>query len=218
MVKETKYYDILEVKPSCTSDELKKAYRKLAQHFHPDKNSDDQYALIHFSEIKEAYEVLTNPSKKNYYLQQRWYQQSLGKTKFKDQPITPPVILKQFIELDQHIYTLDAFRMDKEGLYQHVKDILSDDTIEQLKKFNEPDINHEISKIILRIARHLPQHQIEDLAKGLIKLCGKQDTIAPEIDSFVHRYKRKNQWQKYKAGIMILITLAISLFIYFISR
>ena len=73
------YYKILEMEPSATLTEIKKAYRRLAQQYHPDKNSSDEYALTYFAEIKEAYEVLTNPAKKDYYLQQRWYQQSLGK-------------------------------------------------------------------------------------------------------------------------------------------
>jgi curved DNA-binding protein CbpA len=212
------YYKILELEPSATLTEIKKAYRKLAQHFHPDKNSNDQYALIHFAEIKEAYEVLTNPSKKEYYLQQRWYQQSLGKTKFKDKPVTPPVILKQFLELDKYISTLDTFRMDQEGLYEHVKDILSDDIIDALKKFNEPEINQEISKIVLRLAKFLRQQQIEDVAKRLNKLCDKQDITIQEIDLFVQRHKRKNRLEKYKGGIIILITVVISLLIYFASR
>uniref|UniRef100_A0AAZ3QBP1 DnaJ homolog subfamily A member 2 n=1 Tax=Oncorhynchus tshawytscha TaxID=74940 RepID=A0AAZ3QBP1_ONCTS len=63
-VVDTKLYDILGVSPSASENELKKAYRKLAKEYHPDKNPD---AGDKFKEISFAYEVLTNPEKKELY-------------------------------------------------------------------------------------------------------------------------------------------------------
>lgn len=61
------YYDILGVSRSADADEIKKAYRKLAIKFHPDKNPGDKAAEDKFKEAAEAYEVLSSPEKKQRY-------------------------------------------------------------------------------------------------------------------------------------------------------
>nr|WP_068887248.1 molecular chaperone DnaJ [Pedobacter panaciterrae] len=61
------FYDVLGVTKSASAEEIKKAYRKLAIKFHPDKNPGDKAAEDNFKEAAEAYEVLSNQEKKQRY-------------------------------------------------------------------------------------------------------------------------------------------------------
>src|SRR5574341_551659 len=61
------YYSILGVDRSASADDVRKAYRKLALQYHPDRNPGDKGAEEHFKDINEAYQVLSDPQKRARY-------------------------------------------------------------------------------------------------------------------------------------------------------
>lgn len=70
------FYEILGVSKTATADEIKKAYRKVAMQYHPDRNPGDKAAEEKFKEAAEAYEILSNEDKKAKY--DRYGHQAFG--------------------------------------------------------------------------------------------------------------------------------------------
>lgn len=67
MVKDTKLYDVLEVAPNASENEISQSYKKLARKYHPDKNPDDAEASKKLQEINAAKEILLDSQKRNMY-------------------------------------------------------------------------------------------------------------------------------------------------------
>ena len=61
------YYEILDVSKYCTQEEIKKAYKKMALKFHPDKNGDNEESKNKFQDISEAYSILNDDIKRKNY-------------------------------------------------------------------------------------------------------------------------------------------------------
>jgi curved DNA-binding protein CbpA len=202
------YYKILELEPSATLPEIKKAYWRLAQIYHPDKKQDDPYAAALFAEIKEAYETLTNPTRKDHYLQQRWYHQTTGSRRTA-QTITPVSILKQSLELNKYVSTLDVHRMDKEGLYEYMISIVSDETVQRLNQFRDESAMKEIIRLLADSGRLLSVKQFEQLSVQMKKLTGDPATLAI-IDQQQRHLKNQQQWNRWKPWLLLLVVALIS--------
>ena len=210
------YYQILQIQPHSTLAEIKQAFRRLALIYHPDKNPNNKYAEAQFNEIKEAYEVLTNPVKKENYLQQRWYNQSIGKRRTTE-TVTPVSILKLVLELEQYVSRLDVHRMNKEGIFDYIDELLSTSTIENLKQFNEPEIKKQIITSTLSAMQPLPMRFLGKLPERLRALAD-DETSLHQIKNFLKNRKRVFLWERYKVAVIILFTFFICLLIYFTSR
>jgi len=61
------FYEVLGINRDASEDDIRKAYRKLAMKWHPDRNPDNPKAEEHFKEAKEAYEILSEPQKRAAY-------------------------------------------------------------------------------------------------------------------------------------------------------
>ncbi|HHD77474.1 MAG TPA: molecular chaperone DnaJ, partial [Campylobacteraceae bacterium] len=67
MAVEVDYYELLEISRDADENEIKKAYRKLALKYHPDRNQGDKEAEEKFKLVNEAYQVLSDPQKRSVY-------------------------------------------------------------------------------------------------------------------------------------------------------
>ena len=210
------HYAILGIAPSASKEEIKKAYRLLALQYHPDKTGGDPYAAVQFEAIKEAYEVLTNPRKKELYLQQRWYRQSTGNKK-SDPVVTPVSLLKRVLELDRYVSKLDTHRMDKQGLSDHLHALLSDENIATINRFDEPGVNKEIVVYSMRIARFLTAGQADSFLDKW-EAISKEPQLTASVREYLSKKRASQSWEKYKPAVIAVVVMLLCFLIYFLSK
>jgi curved DNA-binding protein CbpA len=212
------YYRILEVSPQATHVEIKKSFRRLAMLYHPDKHNEDKIAGAHYREIQEAYDTLTDPYKKEAYLQQRWYEQSIGRKMTGSAPLTSSTILRDAISLEKYISTLDPFRIDKEGLLGYIQKLLSNDAIDILLSENEPGSISNITGILIKSGKVFTLSQAERLTLLLNKISKKNSAETIAIQHYLSEKTKEASRERWKMPIILIVTVVLCLLIYLASK
>lgn len=185
--------------------------------YHPDKNNDDPYSLARFNEVKEAYEVLMNPGRKEMYLQERWLSKATGHN-IGEKMVTAPNILIKSLELNKQIAAMDVYRMSYGGMVDRILALINNNTIDELLAQKETEVQQAIIHSLLNTTKHFPYKETKLVAEQLRKLAKDQPQLLQHIDVTLEQKRKKENWSKFNGLFVVLITILLCLIIYFMGR
>ncbi|OQP63023.1 J domain-containing protein [Niastella populi] len=207
------YYKILELPTTASHQEIKRSFRRLAQQYHPDKNSGSHLAAAHFREIHEAYQVLSDPKKREAYHYQRWYVRSTGKP-FASAPLTPAHILQECRILEKYVASMNIFHIRFDAVSLHIRELLTPNAIGILHERNETAINRSIIESLLTSAHPLPKKYFIPVAELLLQLAAGDTAAQSTIEQELVAKKQRHVWDKYKWVVVVIITATICWLMY----
>jgi curved DNA-binding protein CbpA len=211
------HYKSLGLSPGADLNDIKKAYRSLVMRYHPDKAGQDVVARTRFEDIQEAYDTLSNPVKKELYLQERWLRQSNGRpgNTFAENPVA---VLLRALELERSVSTMDVYRLNRVALQHSLEELLAREHLERLLEFKEREMNRQIISSLLSAAKPLSLSESATTLDRLRDLAGRDDNALSMLERFERAHTRGETWDRYKVPIILFCTLVFCLLIYLANR
>ncbi len=185
--------------------------------YHPDKQNGDVYAQARFNEIKEAYEVLIHPQRKEDYLQQRWLLRARG-AETTEGLVTAPHLLKKCLELNQAARNMDLHRMHAAGLTRKIRSLLRAEVVDELIQQQETEIHPSIVKALLPVLSMLPSAEMEKAAEPLLRLSAGNQLLLREINKLLQDKKERERWQRMQVPFIVALTFFLCWMMYKMSH
>lgn len=211
------YYKTLKIQPSASNQQVKSQFRKLALQHHPDKNPGNVYAEALFREIQEAYEVLSDPHKREEYNYKRWYNRSISK-EFVRTSLSPADILTESIRLHEFLNSVNAMRINYDALSTAIRDVLNEQNLAILQQAKDPKTNQAIIDRLLPAARLLPFAYLDPILERLHLIADADPFIVARLQQFREQQQRHDRWQRYRPWIVAGITVLLCAIIYYLSQ
>lgn len=204
------HYQLLHITPAATAEEVRKAYRKMALLYHPDRNPQHPETGHGFTDIQLAYEILNDPVKRRAYDLSRHNSPS-----FPGYLITEPAgILAICHKLKQRTDAQPSHRINRDALQREIQQLLSAYHQNLLKQTGDAITNHSIVSVLLRVMSRLDYPLCLPLFPVLLSLVENDQVAQHEIHRFERIIKRQYYWDRYKPLAVFVITLLLCFLIY----
>lgn len=210
------YYRILEVPTDASTDDIKKAFRKLAHRFHPDKNPDNHFAEARFREIHEAYQTLHEPRLRKRYDEERFF---AGFSR-KQEPlmVNAAWLLQQSERLMNHMQQVDSDRMNHEALRACCLFLLEDAHIAILQQEQDTKVPSQFVQYLLSAIDKLDYRLVMSVTNRLRAVTASDGKGVTDIDSFLQRRRREYQLSKAMPLLVIAIAMLACFLMFLFAR
>lgn len=210
------YYQVLEIPHNATEKEIKTAYRKLVMQYHPDKNTGNPFAIQHFREVQEAYEILSNPVKRSEYHQLRW-QHSVKDRLNQSFTVTPELLLKEAQKLHALVLQMDVFRMNQDAVFTQIKQLMNPRHSDILLNSTNYDLRRQFVSEIVQCMRPLNYPHWPPLISVLTGIAGADNDLLQLIYRAEKEQKSQHWWSRYKILLILLTVISLCAMIYLIA-
>ncbi len=209
------YYALLNLPPHATVDEIRRAYRKKVMDCHPDLYPDNPDKLRLFNTVKEAYETLIHPQKKEIYLQERWRRKAAGQSPGEG-VFSAVDYLKKCLALNRQLAAMDAYRISEQQIFQQLNQLLVKDKIVALQDVKDPLLLRSVAAALIPCIRFLSLQPFLKISHALMQLLGDDVLMQQKINKLISEKKRERRLSLWKVPLIVLLTALLCWMMYWL--
>ena len=209
------YYIVLGVKPSATAAEIKRNYRRLAMKYHPDKNPGDTLAAAVFSEIAEAYSILSNTQTRRDYDASN--AAGFNARFSKARAATTQDVANSINALQKNLSASNQFGINQEALAYQLNQILSPTNIILLKQLTTENKQLVVEQL-LYCCNPLFYARVQKLSADLFTIADGYEPACAAITLFLKNKLRASKWNKYKALVAVILAIVLCLLVFLLNK